>query len=96
MDGAINTPTNCIQIDVTDAAYELWGELYDAIICSGDEYGYGPSLERAWYQYVERRAHTYAWFDADGELNAEGRTARERFAAAFDDGAGIYGMRNAR
>lgn len=97
MDGATNTTTEkLIQLDIADAAYRLWAERYDELICSGEEYGYGPSLEAAWEKYVERGAHNYPWFDdaldADG-LNAEGEAAFERFAAAFEDGPGVYGMR---
>ena len=98
MDGATNTSDTAarlVALDITDAAYRLWGELYDEIICSGDEYGYGPSLSTAWDRYVERGAFNYPWFDEDGELNAAGRAAFERFEAAFADGAGIYGMRTA-
>lgn len=97
MDGAANNTITerLIALDIKDAAYRLWGELYEEIICSGDEYGNGPSLERAWDTYVERGAFNYAWWDANDELNAEGRAAFERFERAFEDGAGVYGFMHA-
>lgn len=100
MDGAANTNTIAARLaalDITDAAYKLWAEQYEALICSGDEYGNGPSLARAWDTYVERGAFNYPWWrDEDGqELNADGRAAFERFERAFEDGAGIYGHMHA-
>lgn len=96
MDGAINTTTSkLIQLDIADAAYRLWEERYEQLICSGEEYGNGPSLERAWDTYVERGAFNYAWWNPNDELNADGRAARERFEAAFADGPGTYGMLHA-
>jgi hypothetical protein len=98
MDGAANTNTieaRLVALDITDAAYRLWAELYDAWICSGDEYGNGPSLARAWELYVERGAHNYAWWDDEGAFNADGWTAFNRFADAFEDGPGIYGHMHA-
>lgn len=97
MDGATNTTTEkLIQLDIADAAYRLWAERYDELICSGEEYGYGPSVEAAWEKYVERGAHNYPWWNMDGDLNCAGRNAWDAFAEAFEDGPGIYGMRNAR
>lgn len=94
MDGATNTTTEkLIQLDIADAAYRLWAERYDELICSGKEYGHGPSEKAAWDTYVERGAHNYPWWFSTGELNTEGRGARARFIDAFADGPGIYGMR---
>lgn len=96
MDGAINTTSKLIQLDIADAAYRLWEERYEQLICSGEEYGNGPSVDVAWDKFVERGAHNYPWWDAEGAFNADGWTAFLRFADAFEDGPGIYGMRNAR
>lgn len=92
MDGAINTTSKLIQLDIADAAYRLWAERYEQLICSGEEYGNGPSLERAWEKFVERGAHNYPWWNMDGELNCVGRNAWDAFAEAFEDGPGVYGM----
>ena len=99
MDGANNTPNvtaRLIALDITDAAYRLWAERYDELICSGEEYGHGPSVDVAWEKYIERGAFNYPWFDCEGDLNHAGCDAFDAFAAAFEDGPGIYGMRNAR
>lgn len=96
MDGAINTTSKLVQLDIADAAYRLWEERYEEIICSGEEYGNGPSVAVAWDTYVERGAFNYPWWDdATDKLNADGRAARARFEAAWNDGPGIYGMLHA-
>jgi hypothetical protein len=95
MDGAINTTSKLIQLDIADAAYRLWEERYEELLCSGEEYGNGPSLEAAWDTYVERGAFNYAWWNMDDELNADGRAARARFEAAWNDCPGVYGMLHA-
>jgi len=98
MDGANNTPNvtaRLIALDITDAAYRLWAEQYEALICGNAcDYGHGPSLDIAWDTYVERGAHNYPWWLPSDELNADGCAARARFEAAFADGAGVYGMRD--
>jgi len=96
MDGANNTPNvtaRLIALDIADAAYRLWAERYDELICSGEEYGYGPSVDAAWDKYVERGAHNYAWFTEAGDLNLAGVEAFRAFETAFEDGPGIYGLR---
>lgn len=104
MDGATNTSdttSRLIALDITDAAYRLWAELHEAALFSSSSNPWGdgdysaPSLERAWETYVERGAHNYAWWDAEGAFNAAGWTAFNRFADAFEDGPGIYGMLHA-
>lgn len=93
MDGAINTTEKLIQLDIADAAYRLWAERYDELICSGEKYGHGPSVQRAFELFVERGAHNYPWWNADDSLNSAGLAAHAAFVDAFEDGPGIYGMR---
>lgn len=80
-------------IDIADAAHKLWAEMHDELIRSGDEYGDGPCVRCAWDRYVDSGAHKQDWWTGDdSELNDIGLAWFERFEAAFENGAGIYGM----
>lgn len=95
MDGAINTTSKLVQLDIADAAYRLWEERYEEIICSGEEYGNGPCVFAGWDKYIDRGAFNYAWWNADDNLNADGQAAFQAFRAAWNDAPGVYGMLHA-
>jgi hypothetical protein len=97
----LSNEARLIRIDIIDAAYRLWAERYEEIIASGDEYGNGPNMMKAWDKYLDRGAYNYPWWvvandDGETHLNEAGDDAYLAFAAAFEDAPGVYGMLNAR